>query len=483
MGKKAFILKGFWSLMILITFLPSIIAQKDTTFCEANFTFEIYQELNKPSVIQFTDQSEGFVANWEWSFGDGSTSQEQNPIHFFPENNDFEVTLFISSGECADEITKTVQIRVPLDVSFSFKLDSNNIFPNTFIFSTTLTGYYDQHIWDFGDGVLAQVEDTIHTYLKQDTDYQICLTALYTFNDTSSLSKTSCAGLTTSEYYDIGGQVFFSDSLLNNPSSTGDTALAYLYRLDGNKVIPIDTNYYINLGYYWFAQRLKAYYIIKTGLLPHSKHYNNYAPTYVGNTTQWDEAEIINLAQDRYREDIHLIEKENTNMGSGSLDGSVFDILNIDSNYEKAIVCLFDLEENLIDYQNVDNYGNYIFTSLSKGHYMLSADLIGIPVRPQLIYIDGKNKSDFKNTSLSSTSTIFPNPASEYCIFSYENKGDTKSISLQLISSQGIVVQENSFISYSGTNYIRIDMSDLSKGLYFIQVVGENILSEKILHY
>lgn len=49
--------------------------------------------------IQFTDQSVSGVAitNWNWNFGDGSTSSDQNPIHTFPSAGTYPVQLEITN--------------------------------------------------------------------------------------------------------------------------------------------------------------------------------------------------------------------------------------------------------------------------------------------------------------------------------------------------------------------------------------------------
>lgn len=472
------ILMVFSSLFLLIF---TSYAQ-NTKDCTADFTFEISESINKPSVIQFHDQSIGSPTNWEWNFGDGSTSYGQNPLHYFPENKDFQVSLKISSDSCNDMIEKTITINVPLNISFTQRLDSLNKTPNTFIFSTEFTGFYDLHFWDFGDGVLANVEDTVHSYLLQDHDYQVCLTAQYNFNDTSFMKKVSCKGLTTSEYFDMGGQVYFGDSLMNNPHSTGDTGMAYLYRVNGNNIVPIDTNYFINLGYYWFPQKLKAYYIIKAAFLPNSTHFENFAPTYVGNTSQWDEAEIINLAQNKYREDINLLSLKSRNSGSTQLEGSIDELLEINSNFDEAIACLFNMENQLIDYQSVDKSGKYIFPQVEKGHYLLSADYTGIHVRPQLIYIDGKREEKFKNSMISPSNDIFPNPATSYSILNYHNEDLSKTIRVQIINSEAEILQETEFTAVRGDNYFRIDLNNFAKGMIFIRILDGNNTVYKLIH-
>lgn len=54
------------------------------------------------------------VKTWQWSFGDGQTSAEQNPLHHFLENNTYATLLqTVSEGGCvSDSIQQTITINV-----------------------------------------------------------------------------------------------------------------------------------------------------------------------------------------------------------------------------------------------------------------------------------------------------------------------------------------------------------------------------------
>ncbi|HTY15155.1 MAG TPA: PKD domain-containing protein [Methanoregulaceae archaeon] len=55
--------------------------------------------------IQFTDQSGGPAKNWSWNFGDGGTSNIQNPIHSFSGPGNYMVTLTVSNPVGSSTIT------------------------------------------------------------------------------------------------------------------------------------------------------------------------------------------------------------------------------------------------------------------------------------------------------------------------------------------------------------------------------------------
>jgi PKD repeat protein len=61
---------------------------------------------------QFVDKSVGDIISWTWSFGDGITSTEQNPIHFFEHPGIYTVALTITGVYGSTTETKIGYIRV-----------------------------------------------------------------------------------------------------------------------------------------------------------------------------------------------------------------------------------------------------------------------------------------------------------------------------------------------------------------------------------
>lgn len=63
--------------------------------------------------VQFTDLSIGENINvWYWNFGDGRTSSEQNPLHFYNRPGRYTVSLTVSNGTDYDIETKINYITV-----------------------------------------------------------------------------------------------------------------------------------------------------------------------------------------------------------------------------------------------------------------------------------------------------------------------------------------------------------------------------------
>ncbi|GHB37301.1 hypothetical protein GCM10008106_18260 [Mongoliitalea lutea] len=61
--------------------------------------------------IQFNDLSNGNAVIWNWDFGDGNTSSDQNPIHQFAETGTYTVRLLvIDAFGCTSEFTRVVSV-------------------------------------------------------------------------------------------------------------------------------------------------------------------------------------------------------------------------------------------------------------------------------------------------------------------------------------------------------------------------------------
>lgn len=60
---------------------------------EANWIFKLI-DMNR-RMVAFIDKSEGKINSWNWDFGDGTSSEEQNPIHQYKEAGKYIVVLWV----------------------------------------------------------------------------------------------------------------------------------------------------------------------------------------------------------------------------------------------------------------------------------------------------------------------------------------------------------------------------------------------------
>lgn len=81
-------------------------------FFEGDYSYNGLPCPNAP--ISFRDSSignSGAPNYWQWNFGDGSTSNEQNPIHYYREGGEYNVVLISKNQRgCSDTVTRQVDI-------------------------------------------------------------------------------------------------------------------------------------------------------------------------------------------------------------------------------------------------------------------------------------------------------------------------------------------------------------------------------------
>ncbi|MDX2430462.1 MAG: DUF2271 domain-containing protein [Bacteroides sp.] len=94
-----------------------------TVTVTAGFTF-IAEEL----LVNFTSTSSG-ASSYDWDFGDGNTSQEENPSHTYASPGTYSVSLKATSGSTSD--TKVQEITVSSTVGIGgANLDAQQVYPN-----------------------------------------------------------------------------------------------------------------------------------------------------------------------------------------------------------------------------------------------------------------------------------------------------------------------------------------------------------------
>jgi gliding motility-associated-like protein len=88
--------------------------------------------------------------SWTWNFGDGETSTEQNPIHFYESAGDYTVELIVvSSAGCTDTITKMIHIKNPPGAGIMPMMGCVGL---DVTFSNTSAAAASGFHWDFGTG-------------------------------------------------------------------------------------------------------------------------------------------------------------------------------------------------------------------------------------------------------------------------------------------------------------------------------------------
>lgn len=93
--------------------------------------------------VQFTDQSSAGSSQWNWNFGNGTTSQIENPstTYLYPPDSCYDVTLIVTNLDfCTDSLTKNDYICINSTTSINeIKNNSISIYPSPITNNQKLT--------------------------------------------------------------------------------------------------------------------------------------------------------------------------------------------------------------------------------------------------------------------------------------------------------------------------------------------------------
>jgi PKD repeat protein len=156
-----------------------LFASGDCNSVELRPKLEIIYRTCMPPVADFEYQADGQLVSftgispstisWHWDFGDGDTSNVQNPDHVYQEAGIYEVCLRVQDTCDYAVYCEVLDIcNMPPLTGFTYVADGLNVdFQDN---SEMATAFF----WDFGDGYFSNLENPWHAY---DTtgSYLVCL--------------------------------------------------------------------------------------------------------------------------------------------------------------------------------------------------------------------------------------------------------------------------------------------------------------------
>lgn len=176
------------------------------TWVQLTASFALGQGLSgtgdAPLAVRFVDTSSGEPTTWFWVFGDGATSEEQNPVHVYQVPGTYSVSLqverpdprgsgYLESDQVVLERIVTVRAAAAKPRASFEILTPTGAFPLEVAFVDTSTGPPTSWEWSFGDGGTSSLQHPTHTYEAAGT-YDISLRAS---NAAGSSSTIAVAGV------------------------------------------------------------------------------------------------------------------------------------------------------------------------------------------------------------------------------------------------------------------------------------------------
>jgi PKD repeat protein len=231
---------------------------------EADFTGTPTEGI-APRSVTFSDDSDNAPTAWQWTFGDGSYSGTQNPVHNYLYPGNFTVTLTASNAGGSDTMTRVRYINIsaaPIawPVAGFSGTPTEGIAPRSVTFTDSSTNSPTAWQWTFGDGTYSGVQSPVHNYLFPG-NFTVTLTASNAGNS-STMTRTRyinvsaapiappVAGFTGSP---TSGKaplsVTFTDSSTNSPTAwqwtfgdgntSGVQSPVHIYEIPGNFTVSL----------------------------------------------------------------------------------------------------------------------------------------------------------------------------------------------------------------------------------------------------
>jgi len=150
-----------------------------------------------PLTVQFIDTSTGPHDHWEWDFGDGNKSAEQEPQYTYNLPGSYNVKLIISnaSEDQATIVQDSYIIVDPAPIAGELILDFNGTprsgaTPLIVQFNDASTGFVEPvtYLWDFGDGNTSTEQNPLYSYNHQGS-YTVTLNVSQSVGAPASIAK------------------------------------------------------------------------------------------------------------------------------------------------------------------------------------------------------------------------------------------------------------------------------------------------------
>jgi PKD repeat protein len=373
----------------------------------------------------------------------------------------------------------------PVSCEAAFTYEQNSTDPLIFNFTDHSTGDIINYSWDFGDGSTGAGQVVSHSFPELGQSYTVCLTV--SNNDTSNFCSDSVCmtiDLNPLPSYQLGGLLYAGNFPINNPFNTNDYGYAYLYRLQGAVILPVDTVLFDTLGYFYFTDVPAGDYLVKAGMKPYSSHFSAYMPCYYQSKPGWSEADTVHLNADFFMAHIHMKALKQIPSGNHSVGGYVMfdDELAPITRVTDCEVILSDSTGEPVKVAYTDPSGVFRFDLLPPGMYVLKAEFTGLwsdiiqftlhdsQAAPDSIEIQLHHSPQgigSHDAPVSFEVNCFPNPASDKVSVDIRVAGNT-DMHYELISPMGVPLLRKDLRLSEGTNREQISVSAYPPGIYVL---------------
>lgn len=190
------------------------------------------------NTVYFSNQTGGSMFSYSWTFGDGSSaSSATNPVHTYSHNGAYIVCLEVRSFDtsCYDRVCDTIYIGPhgggTCQAAFNSTRDALDY--NVYFMNRSYSKPGVIYSWSFGDGSTSSLRDPVHHY-TQNGAYRVCLQiSTYDSSCTASVCDTILITRPINDTTCHADFVFAMDSINSGMvhfTNTSSTAPLMMYR-------------------------------------------------------------------------------------------------------------------------------------------------------------------------------------------------------------------------------------------------------------
>ncbi|MBC8048184.1 MAG: PKD domain-containing protein [Fimbriimonadaceae bacterium] len=203
----------------------------DTAFITVNLYYTLTADFDFVAFctgepVEFNDESistyAGTIDTWNWDFGDGLTSEEENPDHSYAVGGTYDVVLTIETDKgCVDDITITVDLLSGPDANFTVDdvcLNEEAQFNNLTTFPADVS--INNYVWYFDDGNISSEEDPDHQY-DSPGEYEITLIAFSTNGCSDTITQQLSIGELPFANAGVDDTILYLEEYILNGSGNG----------------------------------------------------------------------------------------------------------------------------------------------------------------------------------------------------------------------------------------------------------------------
>lgn len=449
--------------------------------CQSWFTYSA-----SSLTLSFTASSVSTrIISWDYQFGDGNSSNLQNPVHTYTASGNYEVSLFTTdSSGCTYLYSEIINVQYyeELHANFSYIVDPGN--PLLFHFTDNSSGNIITWNWDFGDGTTSGLQNPSHQY-QTEGQYNVCLTVYSCYDPQCGDSICKTVNAQAGQYHSLGGQVF-SGLFPAWPCKI------WLYRKNNNSILLMDSTMTSNIGAWYFYGMPAGRYFLKAEPIQESSNYIKYLPTYSGNKFRWNNAQEIALYDNVFNIQTELVANPELQKGYANIYGGIYfgSQNQINANPAASVpILLLDDNYQLKKFVYSDSSGAFSFTNIPYGAYKIlpeytgknaiayevnlvssspNANNIVFTIREMSITYGLGESVAGKNTLATS---LFPNPSNGIITINID-KSQNSDLKVEIYSSDSRKIKEMIIPSKKQSQTIQLD--NYTPGLYYVVIRNKN---------